>query len=255
MAVLETAVDNGVMWIRFNRPEAMNAMDAELRRAAVAATREAERNADVRAVVVTGTGRAFCAGADLHELLQERSVATSRGDFEAILDRLRTMPKPTIAAVNGVAAGIGASIALACDIRYATPAANLVEAFAKIGLTVDGGASWMLPRQLGTGRALEAMYTGDPISAADAERAGIYNRVVEPAELEPTVRALAERLAKGPTQALGAIKRSVNFAFGASYEETLDFEFMLQDVMLAGDDFSEGAGAFLGKRAPKFTGR
>lgn len=253
--VLLTSNENGVLWLRLNRPASMNAIDDELRAALVAATRDAERDPGVRVVVLTGEGRAFCAGADIAQLRERRSVDPIRGDYEAILNRLRSMPKPTIAAINGAAAGIGASIALACDIRYATPSAGLVEAFARIGLTVDGGASWVLPRYLGTGRALETMYTGDPITAADAAACGLYNRVVEPAELEPAVRALAERLAAGPTQALGAIKRSVNFAFDATFEEAVDFEFMLQNVMLAGDDFLEGAAAFVEKRAPRFGGR
>lgn len=252
---LQTSIENGVMWIRLNRPEAMNAVNNEVREGLLAATREAERNPQARAVVITGSGRAFCAGADIQQLLDRRTVVPIRSDYETLLNRLRTMPKPTIAALNGVAAGIGASIALACDIRYATPGASLIEAFAKIGLTADGGASWVLPRVLGTGLAYEHMYTGDPIKAVDAERFGLYNRVVEADELEPAVRTLAERLAAGPAQALGAIKRSVIFSQLASYEEALDFEFLLQDVLLAAEDFEEGANAFLEKRAPQFKGR
>jgi 2-(1,2-epoxy-1,2-dihydrophenyl)acetyl-CoA isomerase len=206
-------------------------------------------------VVVTGTGRAFCSGADVREFAaREASVDTIRQEYERILIGLRTMPKPTIAAMNGVAAGIGASIAMACDLRYAAPEAALVEAFVKIGLTADGGASWFLPRFLGPARALELIYTGDPLSAADAERFGLYNRLVPADHLETTVKELAERLATGPTMALAAAKRSVNHSMGASFEEALDFEFLLQGVQMMGTDFREGVTAFLEKRKPEFKG-
>ena len=159
-----------------------------------------------------------------------------------------------IAALNGVAAGIGASIAMACDLRYATPEAALVEAFVKIGLTPDGGATWFLPRFIGTAKAFEIMYTGDPLPAADAERFGLYNRVVPADSLEETVRDLAQALARGPAMALAAAKRSVNFSVNSTFEEALDFEFMLQGVQMQGQDFKEGVTAFLEKRKPEFKG-
>jgi 2-(1,2-epoxy-1,2-dihydrophenyl)acetyl-CoA isomerase len=254
--VVRYAVEAGVAWLRLNRPESLNAINTELRRALAASVRQAERDEAVRVVVVTGEGRAFCAGADVREFGQrEGAVEEIRRDYETLLTRLRTMPKPTIAAMNGVAAGIGASLALACDLRFATPQASLVEAFVKIGLTVDGGATWLLPRLIGTARALEMFYTGDPLTAEEAVRLGAINRVVEPQELEPTVRALAERLASGPSLALGAMKRSVNHALGASFEEAVDFEFLLQGVQMRHEDFTEGVAAFLEKRPPRFQGK
>jgi 2-(1,2-epoxy-1,2-dihydrophenyl)acetyl-CoA isomerase len=254
-ATVETTSGNGVAWIRLNRPQAMNAVNGELRQALAAAVREAERDAGVRCVVLTGSGRAFCAGADVKEFgAREGAVDAIRDEYERILTALRTMPKPTIAALNGVAAGIGASIAMACDIRYAVPEAALVEAFVKIGLTADGGATWFLPRFLGTGRALELIFTGDPLSADEAERHGLYNKVLAPEELGPAVRALAERLAAGPARALAAAKRSVNFALNSTFEEALDFEFLLQGVQMQGRDFREGVQAFIEKRQPNFTG-
>ena len=252
-SVVETRVENGVAWIRLNRPSSMNAVNGALRSALAAAVRDAERNPEARCVVVTGAGRAFCSGADVREFAsRESAVEAIRGEYEKILLGLRTMPKPTIAAMNGVAAGIGASIAMACDLRYATPEASLVEAFIKIGLTADGGASWFLPRFVGAARALELIYTGDPLPAVEAERFGLYNRVVAAEELEPVVRALAERLAAGPPAALAAAKRSVNHSMGSSLEDALDFEFLLQGVQMQGKDFVEGVSAFLEKRPPRF---
>lgn len=255
-AVVGYEVVNGVAWIRLNRPESLNAVNGELRRALADAVTRADRDEETKVVVVTGEGRAFCAGADVREFGTERgSVGDIRGEYELLLGRLHAMPKPTIAALNGVAAGIGASLALVCDLRYAVPQASFVEAFVKIGLTVDGGASWLLPRLIGTGRALEMCYTGDPLTAQDAAGLGLVNRVLEPEELEPFVRQLAERLAAGPTKALGAIKRSVAYAMQATLEEAMDFEFNLQAAQMRNEDHREGVTAFLEKRQPRFQGR
>jgi 2-(1,2-epoxy-1,2-dihydrophenyl)acetyl-CoA isomerase len=247
--VLDYAVTAGVAWLRMNRPEARNAIDGALRTALAEAVRRAERDPEVRAVVVTGAPGAFCAGADLREFQRrEGRVEEIRGQYERLLNGLRTMPKPTIAALNGVAAGIGASIAYCCDLRYAAPEASFVEAFVKIGLSVDGGVSWLLPRQIGRGKALEMCYTGAPLSASAAERLGLVNRVIELAELEPTVRRLAEELAAGPSHALGAIKRSFNHATTCGFEEALDFEFMLQDAMMEHPEFARRVAAFFERR-------
>jgi len=255
-AVVGYEVVNGVAWIRLNRPDRMNAVNGELRSALAAAVRRADRDEAAKVVVVTGSGRAFCAGADVQEFgNREGAVSEIRGEYEFLLGRLHAMPKPTIAAMNGVAAGIGASLALVCDLRYAVPRASFVEAFVRVGLTVDGGATWLLPRLIGAGRALEMMYTGDPLGAEEAARLGLVNHVVEPDELEPVVRALAERLAAGPTQALAAIKRSVEYSAHATLEEAMEFEFHLQDVQMRNEDFREGVDAFLEKRQPRFQGR
>jgi len=254
--VVRYAVENGVAWIRLNRPESMNAVNSALRRALADSVKQADRDEAVKVVVVTGEGRAFCAGADVREFqIRDGALGDAQHDYEFLLGRLLTMPKPTIAAMNGVAAGIGASLALVCDLRYAVPQASFIEAFVKIGLTVDGGVSWLLPRLIGSGKALEMFYTGDPLSASDAERFGVVNRVVEVERLEGAVRELAERLAAGPTHALGAIKRSVHYAMNTTLEEAMEFEFHLQGVQMQREDFREGVAAFLEKREPRFQGR
>jgi 2-(1,2-epoxy-1,2-dihydrophenyl)acetyl-CoA isomerase len=252
--VLDYRVTNGVAWVRLGRPDSRNAIDAELRRALVNAVRQAERDPEARVVVLTGAGAAFCAGADVRELA-ESPPAEIRDEYEALLTRLRGMPKPTIAAVRGAAAGIGVSLACCCDIRYAASDAFFREAFVDIGLTVDGGVSWLLPRLIGLGRTYEMCYTGRRVAADEAERWGLVSRVLAPEELEGAVRELAEQLAAGPAMALGAIKRSVNFAATSTFEEAVDFEFLLQGVQMRGEDFKEGIGAFLEKRRPRFKGR
>ncbi len=174
-----------------------------------------------------------------------------RNDYMPMLTRLRTMPKPVIAAMNGPAVGIGASFALACDIRIATPEAYMLEAFVNIGLAPDGGVSWLLPRMAGTGVAYEMFFTGKPLPAADAHRLGIINRLVPADRLETEVRELAAHLVTQPRQAMAAAKRAVNHALESSYEEALEFESYLQEAQAASPEFAEGVQAFLARRAQK----
>jgi 2-(1,2-epoxy-1,2-dihydrophenyl)acetyl-CoA isomerase len=251
-------VHDGIALIQLNRPEKMNAIGALTRQQLSDAIKQAERDDAARVVVLTGSGRAFCSGADVTEMAQGAGMRTPedvgnvlRNEYMPMLTRLRTMPKPVIAAMNGPAVGIGASFALACDIRIATPEAYLLEAFVNIGLAPDGGVSWLLPRMAGTGVAYEMFFTGQPLPAADAHRLGIINRLVPADRLETEVRELAAHLVTQPRQAMAAAKRAVNHALESSYEEALEFESYLQEAQAASPEFAEGVQAFLARRAQK----
>src|SRR6476660_5820000 len=256
---VKVETEAGVGWIRLNRPEKMNAIGALTRKQLAEAIKQAERDESVRVVVLTGSGRAFCSGADVTEMASPDAGMRTPADggnglrtvYMPMFTRLRTMPKPVIAAMNGPAVGICASYALACDIRIATPEAYLLEAFINIGLAPDGGVSWLLPRLAGTGIAYEMFFTGKPLSAADAHRLGIINRVVPQGRFEEEVRELATQLASQPRGALAAAKRAVNHALESTYEEALEFESYLQEAQAGSQEFVDGVQAFLARRAKK----
>ncbi len=248
----------GIGLIRFNRPEKMNAIGALTRQQLGDALKQAERDDAVRVVVLTGSGRAFSSGADVTEMVQGQGMRTPedvgnvlRNEYMPMLVRLRTMPKPVIAAMNGPAVGIGASFALACDIRIATPEAYLLEAFVNIGLVPDGGVSWLLPRLAGTGVAYEMFFGGKPLQAADAHRLGVINRIVPAERLEEEVRELAGHLASQPRQAMAGAKRAVNHALESTFEQALEFESYLQEAQAASSEFAEGVQNFLARRSSK----
>jgi 2-(1,2-epoxy-1,2-dihydrophenyl)acetyl-CoA isomerase len=250
--------EGGIGWIRLNRPEKMNAIGALTRKQLGDAVKQAEEDDSVRVVVLTGTGRAFCSGADVTEMVGGGGMRTPedvgnvlRTEYMPILMRLRTMPKPVIAAMNGPAAGIGASFALACDVRIGTPEAYILEAFVNIGLAPDGGVSWLLPRLAGTGVAYEMFFSGKPLSAADAHRLGVINRLVPAERLEEEVRDLANHLVSQPRQALAGAKRAVNHALTSSFEDAMEFESYLQEAQAGSAEFAEGVQAFLARRASK----
>jgi len=236
----------------------MNAIGAVTRTQLGEAIKQAERDDAIRVVVLTGSGRAFCSGADVTEMAEGSGMRTPedvgnvlRNEYMPMLTRLRTMPKPVIAAMNGPAVGIGASYALACDIRIATPEAYLLEAFINIGLAPDGGVSWLLPRLAGTGVAYWMLFAGRPLAAADAERLGVINRMVPAEQLDEVVRELATHLASQPRGALAAAKRAVNHALDSTFEQALEFESYLQEAQAASPEFAEGVASFLARRASK----
>src|SRR5215831_10835601 len=249
---------DGIGLIQLNRPEKMNTIGALTRHQLGEAIKQAERDEEVRVVVLTGSGRAFCSGADVTEMVGGGGMRTPedvgnvlRNEYMPMLTRLRTMPKPTIAAMNGPAVGIGASYALACDIRIATPEAYLMEAFINIGLAPDGGVSWLLPRLVGTGVAYEMFFTGKPLTAEDAHRLGVINRLVPADRLEEEVRELATQLASQPRQALAGAKRALNHALNSTFEEAMEFESYLQEAQAGSTEFVEGVQNFLARRAAK----
>src|SRR5260221_10287579 len=255
---IKVDVEGGIGWIRFNRPEKMNAIGTLTRKQLGEAIKQAEKDEAVRVVVLTGWGRASCSGADVPEMGEEGGMRTPeavgnvlRNEYMPMLTRLRTMPKPVIAAMNGPAVGIGASYALACDIRIATPEAYILEAFVNIGLAPDGGVSWLLPRLAGTGIAYEMFFTGKPLQAVDAHRLGVINRLVPADKLEAEVRELAAQLATQPRGAMAGAKRAVTHALESSYEEALEFESYLQEAQASSAEFADGVQAFLARRAKK----
>ncbi len=250
---------NRVAILTLNRPQVLNAFNEDVLREMTAKLRDAERDPDVGAVIITGTGRAFCAGQDL----QSRRAIFERGEvphlgaglrerYKPMIMRIRTMEKPVIAALNGVAAGAGCGLALACDLRTAAENATLIQSFARVGLALDSGSSYFLPRIVGLGRALEIAFTGDPVPAAEAERIGLVNHVYPAEELLPRTRELAERLANGATGAIGLIKRDVNRALNVDLETALDYESYQQETAGQSADFREGVMAFIEKRPAQF---
>jgi 2-(1,2-epoxy-1,2-dihydrophenyl)acetyl-CoA isomerase len=226
-----------------------------------AALREAAADPAVRAVVLTGAGRGFCAGQDLAEAVPPDGSAPPpiadivRETYNPVVRALRTLEKPVIGAVNGVAAGAGANLALACDIVLAADTASFVQAFCKIGLVPDTGGTFFLPRVVGFARASALMLLGDKLSAAEAQAMGMIWRVVPAASLLDEASALARRLATQPTRAFALIKRALNASLANDLDAQLELEAELQAEAAATEDFREGVAAFLGKRAPMFSGR
>ncbi|MPZ14524.1 MAG: 2-(1,2-epoxy-1,2-dihydrophenyl)acetyl-CoA isomerase [Chloroflexi bacterium] len=253
---------NRVAVLTLNRPAVLNAFNDELLDALTRALRDAERDADVGAVIITGTGRAFCAGQDLQarrQMFERGEVphlgAGLRERYKAMILRVRSIEKPVIAAINGIAAGAGCGLALACDLRTAAEDASLAQSFARVGLAMDSGSSFFLPRIVGLGRAFEIAFTGDPVPAREAERIGLVNHVHPAGELLPQTRALAERLASGATRAIGLIKRDVNRAVSVDLETALDYESYQQETAGRTDDYREGVMAFFEKRPPHYQGK
>jgi len=252
----------GVALITLNRPESLNALAVEMRAPLLEAFGEASRDPGVRAIVVTGAGRGFSSGGDITFMESVMARGGKFEDFRGLVDAGRdllllidTIEKPLIAAVNGAAAGGGMSLALACDVRWASENARFAQSFARIALHPDWGSLHTLPRLIGSARALELMWTGDLIDAPEALRLGIVSRVL-PAErlLEETLQ-FAERLARGPAVALAEIKRSVRGALGYTLEQALQREIEAQERCWNTRDAREGFAAFLAKREPRYEGR
>lgn len=255
--------DAGVSWITLNRPDAMNALTWEQRERVISLLDAASADPGIRAVVVTATGKGFCAGADLRGSGNAAAGERVAGDVARMIrlgaQRLITAvldcEKPVIAAVNGTAAGIGAHLALACDLVIASETARFIEVFVRRGLVPDGAGAYLLPRLLGPQKAKELMFFGDAVPAAEAARLGLVNKVVPADALEAAAREWAERLAQGPTRALALTKQLVNASLDGDRATALAAEATAQELNMTTADANEGVASFVERRTPKYLGR
>lgn len=264
-ALILSSTQSGVQTLTLNRPAALNSFTTAMHGELLTALNAAAADASVRCVVLTGAGRGFCAGQDLSDpaAAPELTPGAQPKDLGALIDgyykplvqRLRAMPVPVVAAVNGVAAGAGANVALACDLVLAAESASFLQAFSKIGLIPDAGGTWALPRLVGRGKALGLAMLGDKLPATEAERLGLIWQVVPDAELAARAQALGERLASLPTRALVATRQAMDAAGQMSLDQALAAEAQLQGRLGASHDYLEGVSAFFSKRAPVFTDR
>jgi enoyl-CoA hydratase/carnithine racemase len=251
--------DTGVVTITLNRPERLNALTFEVYRELTDTFAALRTETDVRTVVITGAGRAFCSGGDVHDIIGELFSRDMEGLLEftrmtcELIANIRALRKPVIASLNGTTAGAGACIALAADIRIASEDAKIAFLFVKVGLSgADMGAAYLLPRVVGLAKATELLYTGDFISATEAERIGLYNRVVPGNQLAGATKEFAERLAGGPAFALGKTKEMLDREAHMNLEAALECEAQAQAVCMQHPDYREAYEAFVAKRAPKF---
>jgi 2-(1,2-epoxy-1,2-dihydrophenyl)acetyl-CoA isomerase len=258
--VLLVEHSDAVATITLNRPESMNSLSVELKLALRAALDEAAADSAVRAVVLTGAGRGFCVGQDLREhvaLLEANDpspLSTVTEHYNPIVVALASMPKPVIAAVNGMAAGAGAGLAYACDFRIASSKSGFLIAFANVGLSLDSGVSWTLPRLIGSARATALCLLAEPVTAEAALEMGMVNAVVEPEHLLPAAHELAARLAAGPTAAYAAIKADLAYAASSDLPSALAKEAELQTAMGATVDHRTSTAAFVAKQKPEYVG-
>lgn len=248
----------GVMQITLNRPEVYNSFNRTMALQMQASLNEAAANESVRAVVITGSGKAFCAGQDLAEAIDPEGPGLERilaEHYNPIIQQIVALPKPVVALVNGVAAGAGANIALACDVVIAHEQASFIQAFSKIGLIPDSGGTYFLPRLIGAQKALALMMTGDKVSAKEAEALNMIYKAVEAETYETFTADFVSKLALMPTRALALTKKAVQESWNNTLSEQLNLELALQVEAGNTEDFKEGVQAFLDKRKPNFTGK
>jgi 2-(1,2-epoxy-1,2-dihydrophenyl)acetyl-CoA isomerase len=256
--VVLSSHDGAVLTLTLNRPEALNALNRETTHGLRTALEAAGRDPDVGAVVVTGAGRAFCAGADLKDVSARQQAgdndlgADLRANYTPMIRAIRACPKPVIAAINGTAAGAGLSLALACDLRLAAAGTQLIVVFVRVGLVPDAGSLFFLTRMLGLSKATELAITGDPLSADDAHRLGLVAAVVPPEQLMAAALSRARQLAEGPRQTYALIRRGMERTLDLDLEQTMELESQLQALAASTPDAQEAIRAFLEKRKPVF---
>jgi 2-(1,2-epoxy-1,2-dihydrophenyl)acetyl-CoA isomerase len=254
---LKYDVQNGVAAVTLNRPEVYNALNDEITFELQDAFKTIAKDESVRAVVLTGEGKAFCSGQDLKSNPEgkKRSFLKSlHTRYNPIIRAMRNLPKPILCRLNGVAAGAGCSLALACDMIIASEDAVLIEVFINIGLVPDSGSSYFLPRMVGPMKAFELCSMGSKLKAVEAHQLGFVNKVVPSADLDAAVKEYADYFAKAPTKAIGLIKKMLNKSAGATLDEMLDYEAYCQEIAGSTDDHQEGVKSFLEKRNPVFVG-
>jgi 2-(1,2-epoxy-1,2-dihydrophenyl)acetyl-CoA isomerase len=255
--IVEVDTEARVATITLNRPDALNSLTVPMKQALLAAFRKVDRDAGVRAVILTGAGHAFCAGQDLRERLEPDAAPLGvevRERYNPIIRAMRGSPKPIVGAINGVAAGAGAAFALACDIRIASASASFALAFGRVGLVPDSGATWFLPRLVGDARAAEMALLNEPVRAEEAARVGLITRVVAADQLMAEARAIAAKLAGGAPRAIALTKRALATTWDRDLDAALEYEAHVQELAGRTADHREGMAAFLEKRPPRFTG-
>lgn len=254
-------LNQNILSITLNRPEVFNAFNEKLSTELIDALQKANKDKDVRVIILTGSGKAFCSGQDLKDVQQSNDSGKKRSLSDSIYRRynpmikaMRQMPKPIIAQLNGVAAGAGCSLALACDMIIASEQASLIEVFVNIGLVLDSGSSYFLPRLVGSAKAFEWATLGSKISASEALQYGVVNKVVPHDQLGQATLELAQHYAKAPTKAIGLIKKMLQKSFHSSLDDMLQYEAYCQEIAGQSNDYQEGVLAFSEKRKPVFTG-
>ncbi|MEN8857007.1 MAG: enoyl-CoA hydratase-related protein [Flavobacteriaceae bacterium] len=259
MSTIQVKIENKIAFITLNRPEVFNSFNREMALALQGVLDDCDKNEEVRAIVLTGNGKAFCAGQDLKEVtspeLNPGFKKILEDHYNPIIIRIREIKKPVIGAINGVAAGAGANIALACDIVIAHQKVSFIQAFSLIGLVPDSGGTYFLPRLIGFQKALALAMLGDKVGAEEAEKLGMIYKCVPSEEFEEIINKLAIKLANMPTKALGMIKELFNKSMTNTLEEQLDMESKYQIEAAQSEDYAEGVSAFIEKRKPNFKGK